>query len=64
MFSVFVILRKPFKRGKRTNVIFDVVIDPGCKWSEDELLEKFTSKIKAENETYCVVINFDRSYVN
>lgn len=48
----------------RTNVIFDVVIDPGCKWSEDELLEKFTSKIKAESETYCVVINFDRSYVN
>ena len=48
----------------RTNVIFDVVIEPGCKWSEDDLRGQFESKVKSVNPTYCAVINFDRSYVN
>lgn len=47
-----------------TNVIFDVVIEPGCKWSEDEIHGKFQSAVKAVNPTYYVVINFDRGYVN
>ena len=47
-----------------TNIIFDVVMEPGCKYSEEELYSIFEKKIKAENEKYCVVINFDKSYVN
>ena len=48
----------------RTNVIFDVVIEPGCKWSQDELRDQLESHVKSVNPNYCVVINFDRSYVN
>lgn len=48
----------------RTNIIFDVVIEPGCKWSEEELFGKFERAAKAVSPAYCMVINFDRSYVN
>ncbi len=47
-----------------TNIIFDVVVEPDCKYSEEELHTIFEKKIKACNEKYCVVINFDKSYVN
>ncbi|MBR3785929.1 MAG: cation transporter [Firmicutes bacterium] len=47
-----------------TNIIFDVVIEPGCKYSEEELHAIFEKKVKACDEKYCVVINFDKSYVN
>jgi len=47
-----------------TNVIFDVVMEPGCKWSEEEVHAKFQAAVKSVNPTYFVVINFDRSYVN
>lgn len=47
-----------------TNIIFDVVMEPGCKYSEEELHAIFEAKIKAVNEKYCVVINFDKNYVN
>ena len=47
-----------------TNIIFDIVMEPDCKYSEEEILLLFEKRIKAINEKYCVVINFDKSYVN
>lgn len=47
-----------------TNIIFDVVINPGCKMSSKEIYEAFNQAIKAENENYFVIINFDKNYVN
>ena len=47
-----------------TNVIFDVVMEPNCKLSEEEIRQAFTSAVKAESNRYYVVINFDKSYCN
>ena len=47
-----------------TNIIFDVVMEHGCKYSEEEILEIFEKKVKAVDEKYCLVINFDKIYVN
>lgn len=47
-----------------TNIIFDVVINPGCRMSSREIHEAFSQAIKAENENYFVIINFDKNYVN
>lgn len=47
-----------------TNIIFDVVVNPGCKLTTREIHEAFSKAIKAENENYYVVINFDKNYVN
>lgn len=47
-----------------TNIIFDVVVEPHCRYSQDALMTIFEQKIKSHDEKYRVVINFDRSYVN
>lgn len=47
-----------------TNIIFDIVMEHDCKYSEEEILALFEKRIKAIDEKYCVVINFDRIYVN
>ena len=47
-----------------TNIIFDIVMEHGCKYTEEEIYEIFEKKMKAVDEKYCVVINFDKSYVN
>ena len=46
-----------------TNIIFDIVMEHGCKYSEEEIHAIFEKKIKEVNDKYCVVINFDKSYI-
>ena len=46
-----------------TNIIFDIVMEHGCEYSEEEILGIFERRIKAVDEKCCVVINFDKSYV-
>lgn len=45
-----------------TNVIFDVVINPGCRLSEEEIHNTFEKAVRAVHGNYCVVINYDKSY--
>ncbi|MDO4485978.1 MAG: cation diffusion facilitator family transporter [Bacillota bacterium] len=45
-----------------TNIIFDVVLAPGCKLSEKEITAIADSAAKAENPAFFVVITFDRAY--
>ena len=46
-----------------TNIIFDIVVEHGCQYSEEEIHDIFEKRIKEVDEKYCVVINFDKSYV-
>lgn len=45
-----------------TNIIFDVVMSPECKVSQDEIKEILTERVKRENENYYLVITFDMAY--
>ena len=45
-----------------TNVIFDAVLTPSCKMSEDEISRLVDAKLKQINPTYFVVITFDKAY--
>lgn len=47
-----------------TNVIFDVIVNPGCKLTTGEIHRTFTEAVQAENPNCFVVINFDKNYVN
>lgn len=46
-----------------TNIIFDIVMEHGCEYSEEEIHDIFEKRIKEVDEKYCVVINFDKSYI-
>lgn len=46
-----------------TNIIFDIVLEPGCKTSRDVIRETLADAIKKENDSYETVINFDNSYI-
>lgn len=46
-----------------TNIIFDVVLEPGCKTSRDLIRDTLADAIKKENDSYETVINFDNSYI-
>lgn len=46
-----------------TNIIFDIVVEHGCEYSEEEIHDIFEKRIKEVDEKYCVVINFDKSYI-
>ncbi|MDO4545392.1 MAG: cation diffusion facilitator family transporter [Bacillota bacterium] len=45
-----------------TNIIFDVVLGPGCKVTEKEILQTANDAVKAVDENYFVVITFDKAY--
>lgn len=45
-----------------TNIIFDVVMEHGCKYTEKEIINMVNKKIKEVNENYFVVITFDKVY--
>lgn len=45
-----------------TNIIFDVVVTPGCSLTTKEIHQAFDKAVKAENPNYFVVINFDKAY--
>lgn len=47
-----------------TNIIFDIVVNPGCKLTGKEIHQAFSDAVKAIDENYFVVINFDKNYVN
>lgn len=46
-----------------TNIIFDIVVEHGCEYSEEEIHDIFEKRIKEVDKKYCVVINFDKSYI-
>lgn len=50
------------KGPTHTNIIFDVVVKPGCALSHEELKEIFQKAANGEGENYYVVINFDNDY--
>ena len=50
------------KGPTHTNIIFDVVVKPGCALSHEELKEIFQKAADGEGENYYVVINFDNDY--
>ncbi|MGI6721115.1 MAG: cation diffusion facilitator family transporter [Anaerovoracaceae bacterium] len=45
-----------------TNVIFDVVLDPDCEYSEDELQGIATAAIRTVDPNLFAVITFDKAY--
>ncbi|SCJ52255.1 Ferrous-iron efflux pump FieF [uncultured Eubacterium sp.] len=47
-----------------TNVIFDAVVASDCKLSFKEIHDTFQKAIKAVDENYFVVINFDKPYTS
>ena len=50
-------------RKDHKHVIFDVVLRPEALARKEEIAEKLTEIIEAENEKYQVIINFDQSFV-
>lgn len=46
-----------------TNIIFDIVVSPECKLTEDYIKSFVEQELQKLDETYFVVINFDTSYV-
>ena len=47
-----------------TNVIFDIVIAPGCKSSEDEIKKVIDDAIHKKYPNFFTAIDFDKSYIN
>ena len=45
------------------NIIFDVVLSPGCKLSKDEIHQALADAIKKEGDRFETVINFDNAYI-
>lgn len=46
-----------------TNVIFDVVVPFNVSESDESVKQKVCQMIKQMDETYCAVVNIDRSYI-
>ena len=46
-----------------TNLIFDVVIPHRYRFTDKELKEEITQKVKAINSCYCLVITVDNCYI-
>lgn len=45
-----------------TNIIFDAVLSPECKLSNDEIISAVNAAVKNIDPTYFIVVNFDISY--
>lgn len=45
-----------------TNIIFDVVLSPSCKFSEKEILETANRAVSSVDNRYFTVITFDKAY--
>ena len=50
------------KGPTHTNIIFDVVVKPGCPLSHEQLKEIFQQAADEEGKNFYVVINFDNDY--
>jgi len=46
------------------NIIFDIVVDPGCPLSDEELKKLLDRKVKELSPNYFTVITIDRSYTS
>jgi len=46
-----------------SNIIFDIVVSPECKLTENHVKTYVEEQIRLLDKTYYVVVNFDRSYV-
>ena len=46
-----------------TNVIFDIVITPSCKLSEEKIKEAIDSEIHKKYPNFFTVIDFDKTYI-
>ena len=47
-----------------SNIIFDIVISPECKLTQDYIKDFVEEQLQLLDKTFYVVINFDKSYVN
>lgn len=47
-----------------TNIIFDTVLTPSCKLSEEEISSHIEARIREIDPTYFVVITFDKAYTD
>lgn len=47
-----------------TNIIFDVVLSPGCKLSEKDITSVAETAARKENPNYFVVITYDKAYTH
>lgn len=47
-----------------TNVIFDIVVAPGCPLSNREIHQAFENPIKAYDPNFYLVLNYDKPYMN
>ena len=47
-----------------TNIIFDLVLTPGCRSKKEEIRELVDKKIKGLDPTYFTVISFDTAYTD
>ena len=46
-----------------SNIVFDIVISPECRLTENHIRDYVEEKIRQLDKTYYVVVNFDKSYV-
>lgn len=46
-----------------TKIIFDLVLEPGCRTDRDRILEIVSDAVKQENNTYEIAVNFDNLYI-
>lgn len=51
------------KGENRTNLIFDVVVPADVKYSQEEITDIITEKMREIDKTFCFVITFDKDYV-
>lgn len=47
-----------------TNVIFDVVLGAGCRYPEEQILKIAKDAVKTVDDSYFVVITFDKAYTD
>lgn len=52
------------KGNTHTNLIFDIVVPFGFSFSDDDLKQKVTEKIKQEDEKFFTVITVDKDYTD
>lgn len=51
------------KGENRTNLIFDVVVPSDVKYTQEEITDIITEKMREIDKTFCFVITFDKDYV-
>ncbi len=52
------------KGSTRVNIIFDIVRNPECTHSDEEIVKYFNNELKKINPNYKAIITFDKAYIN